>query len=59
MAYSAEFRDAVANSLRCVRQKSVILKAKQELALYHLCNGWDVFTWFPTGYGKSTLSVGS
>ena len=30
MAYSPEFRDAVAYSLRCVHQESLILKAKQE-----------------------------
>ena len=51
MAYSAEFRDAVAYSLRCVHQESLILKAKQEEALFHLYNGRDVFAWFPTGYG--------
>ena len=53
MAYSAEFRDAVAYSLRCVHQEGLILKAKQEEALFHLYHGRDVFAWFPTGYGKS------
>eukprot|EP00731_Ephydatia_muelleri_P014115 Em0007g1425a len=53
MAYSAEFREAVAYSLRCIHQESLVLKAKQEEALFHLYNGRDVFAWFPTGYGKS------
>ena len=48
MAYSAEFCEAVAYSLRCV-----VLKAKQEEALFHLYNCRDVFAWFPTGYEKS------
>ena len=52
MAYSAVFREAVAYSLRCVHQKSLVLKAKQEEVLFHLYNGRDVFAWFP-GYGKS------
>ncbi|KAL5517814.1 hypothetical protein EMCRGX_G003435 [Ephydatia muelleri] len=53
MAYSAEFREAVAYSLSCVHQESLVLKAKQEEAPFHLYNGRDVFAWFPTGYGKS------
>eukprot|EP00731_Ephydatia_muelleri_P024183 Em0016g454a len=32
---------------------NLVLKAKQEEALFHLYNGRDVFAWFPTGYGKS------
>ena len=39
MAYSAEFREAVAYSLRCVHQESLVLKAKQEEALFHMDNG--------------------
>ena len=34
--YSAEFREAVAYSLRCVHLESLVLKAKQEEALFHL-----------------------
>ena len=41
MAYSAVFREAVAYSLRCVHQESLVLKAKQEKALFHLYNGRD------------------
>ena len=52
MAYSAEFREAVAYSLRCVHLESLILKAKQEY--FSICTMvGDVFAWFPTGYGKS------
>ena len=36
MAHSAEFCEVVAYSLRCVHLESLILKAKQEEALYHL-----------------------
>ena len=48
MAYSAEFREAVAYSLRCIHLESLILKTNQEEALFHLYNGPDVFAWFPT-----------
>ena len=47
------FCEAVAYSLRCVHLESLVLKAKQEEALFYLYNGRDVFAWFPTGYGKS------
>ena len=60
---SAEFRDAVAYSLRCVHQESLIHKAKQGQAGDQAGGStfpsvqsvqWSgVFTWFPTGYGKS------
>ena len=50
----AEFHEALAYSLLCVNQQNLVLKAKQEEALFHLYNGRDVFAWFPTGYGKST-----
>ena len=53
MAYSVEFREAVAYSLSCVHLQSFTLKDKQEEALFHLYSGRDVFTWFSTGYGKS------
>ena len=53
MAYSVEFREAVAYSLSCVHLQCFTLKAKQEEALLHLYRGRDVFAWFPTGYGKS------
>ena len=49
----AEFHEALAYSLLCVNQQNLVLKAKQEEALFHLYNGRDVFAWFPTGYGKS------
>ena len=53
MAYSVEFREAVAYSLSCVHLQSFTHKAKQEEALFHLYSGRDVFAWFPAGYGKS------
>ena len=53
MANTEEFREAVAYSLLCVNQQNLVLKAKQEEALFHLYSGRDVFAWFPTGYGKS------
>ena len=49
----AEYYEALAYSLLCVNQQNLVLKAKQEEALFHLYNGRDVFAWFPTGYGKS------
>ena len=53
MAYSVEFREAVAYSLSCLQLQSLTLRPKQEEALFHLYSGRDVFAWFPTGYGKS------
>ena len=52
MANTEKFREVVAYSLLCVNQQNIALKAKQEEALFHLYSGRDVFTWFPTGYGK-------
>ncbi|KAL5497586.1 hypothetical protein EMCRGX_G014086 [Ephydatia muelleri] len=53
----AEFQEALAYSLLCVNQQNLVLKAKQEEALFHLYNGRDVFAWFPTGYGKSVSGL--
>ena len=39
MAYSAEFREAVAYFLGCVHQEGLILKAKQEEVLFDMYNG--------------------
>ena len=50
---SAEFHEAVAYALLCIGHQDLTLKPKQEEALVHLCDGWDVFACFPTGYGKS------
>ena len=47
---SSEFHEAVAYVLSCVGRQDLTLKPKQEEALIHL---YDVFAWFPTGYGKS------
>ena len=42
-------------ALSCFGQEKLTLKAKQEEVevLSNLYDGWVVFAWFPTGYGKS------
>lgn len=55
----AEFRKVVAYYLTCVHQQSLTLKTKQEEALFHPYNAYDVFALFPTGYRKSIYSYRS
>ena len=45
------------NSLSCLKQDGLTLMAEQAQALKLLFEGWDVFIWFPTGYGKSLCYI--
>ena len=48
-----DFDEALSYALGAIRKKELCPKDEQELAIRHLYEGYDVFLWLPTGFGKS------
>ena len=47
------FAECVSYALCQLKMESVTLKEEQRSAMEAVYNGYDVFVWLPTGYGKS------
>ena len=50
---SPAFSSGVAYAVSCLGQQDIVIKEKQSEAIKSIYEGKDVFTWLPTGYGKS------
>ena len=48
-----DFDEALSYALGAIGKKDLCLKDEQELAIRHLYEGYDVFLWLPTSFGKS------
>ena len=50
---TVDFNEALPYALGAIGKKDICLKDEQELAIRCLYEGYDVFLWLPTGFGKS------
>ena len=50
---TADFDKALSYALGAIGEDQVKLKNEQELAVRHTFEGFNVFLWLPTGFGKS------
>ena len=52
-ATMAMFDDALCYALQVLKKSHVSLKDEQRQSIWHAFHGRDVFSWLPTGFGKS------